>query len=196
MMMSKRPKKSRLCVTRTEGDFPHATKRSATVSCCTTTCCATILGGAAGLLVGGITGIVMLSRGKLRRIPADTPRMEAGLVKTPRRHVEQFEEADLVPITFRKIFFYYAALYCIPLAIASAFVLGNLGYRYIEWAYMPGIILGVVLAARSSKGYDSSRPDWKVKLGRALLYLTIYSFIGLILGAGIGMLFDAKIIRL
>ncbi|MBX7246792.1 MAG: hypothetical protein K1X53_14950 [Candidatus Sumerlaeaceae bacterium] len=202
----KRPNKSRLRVTRTEGDFPHATNRSATVSCCTTTCCATIIGGAAGLLVGGLTGIVMLTRGKLRKVPADTPRMETGLVKTPRRHRGQFEEADLVPITFRSVFFYYAALYCIPLGIASEFLFAALGSHlgrlffgspsYWSWNFVPGLALGLFLASRSSRRYDPSRPDGKVKLGRAILYLVIYAFTGLVLGAGIGMLFDANIIRL
>ena len=55
--------RSDLRVVPTDGDFPHARRRAVKLACCTTTCCFTIIGGAGGLLVGSIVGIVRFLQG-------------------------------------------------------------------------------------------------------------------------------------
>jgi hypothetical protein len=47
----------------TDGDFPHARRRAVKLACCTTTCCFTFLGGAVGILGGGILGFVRFIQG-------------------------------------------------------------------------------------------------------------------------------------
>lgn len=60
---SKPAQHRRVTVERTEGDFPHARRRSVHLACCTTTtCCFTLLLGGVGAVAGLITGLVKFTR--------------------------------------------------------------------------------------------------------------------------------------
>src|SRR5688572_8712335 len=51
-------RKSRLRVSRTDGDFAHAGRGDATLSCCTTTTCLVFVGALGGGLIGLVGGII------------------------------------------------------------------------------------------------------------------------------------------